>query len=339
MSLKALHTAARRFCWDAEAEAKVLGLPPALAGLAPSLHDPFAVCRAQRARFDYELEHSWRQGLHRPPPAAGDRSIAVRAWLLAAVRDEIERSVPTDFRSADELRTFLGAAGQRARVIGGWTAEQGPDGEWVRHVQPPPWDAAEQAAAATARADYLEYVATVSEADAARAGPMPYRLVLSEAQVRRLRGACLRRWDADPTRGYWFPLKEGDPPADTLIVDAFRCDREFDFQAVRELLRRRGVDRVWESSENWPLEPAVEMATRVCCFGGRETMWSSDGLDWLIYASHEDSVTFAGAWLVPAVKAAWPDWQEARYEPSVERRAAAMEAWRQGRSRPTGHDT
>jgi hypothetical protein len=48
----------------------------------------------------------------------------------------------------------------------------------------------------------------------------------------------------------------------------------------------------------------------------------------------EDSVTFAGTWLVPAVKAAWPGWAEARYEPSVALRAAAMEAWHQGRTRP-----
>jgi hypothetical protein len=43
---------------------------------------------------------------------------------------------------------------------------------------------------------------------------------------------------------------------------------------------------------------------------GLETYWSSRHLDWLIYCSHEDSITFAGAWLVAAIQQAWPTWQQ-----------------------------
>ncbi|MCD6052439.1 MAG: hypothetical protein K0Q55_3857, partial [Verrucomicrobia bacterium] len=31
--------------------------------------------------------------------------------------------------------------------------------------------------------------------------------------------------------------------------------------------------------------------------------------DWIIYASHESSVTIGGEWLLPAIKSAWPNWQ------------------------------
>jgi len=42
-------------------------------------------------------------------------------------------------------------------------------------------------------------------------------------------------------------------------------------------------------------------------YNGAEGYWSSDGLDWIIYASHESSVT-VGGWLLEEVKQAWSDW-------------------------------
>jgi hypothetical protein len=41
--------------------------------------------------------------------------------------------------------------------------------------------------------------------------------------------------------------------------------------------------------------------------------WSSRELDWLIYLSHEESLTFAGRWLVEAIKEALPNWRERLY--------------------------
>lgn len=44
-----------------------------------------------------------------------------------------------------------------------------------------------------------------------------------------------------------------------------------------------------------------------------EAYWTSGTLDWLLYISHEDSVTIAGDWLVAAVKEVWPEWDQHRY--------------------------
>jgi hypothetical protein len=42
-------------------------------------------------------------------------------------------------------------------------------------------------------------------------------------------------------------------------------------------------------------------------YNGAEGYWTSADLDWIIYASHEASVTLGG-WLVGRVKALWPSW-------------------------------
>jgi len=70
---------------------------------------------------------------------------------------------------------------------------------------------------------------------------------------------------------------------------------------------------VWQIDESG-FDPEFEMDPRLCSFVRRgETYWSSGELDWLVYSSHEESITFAGRWLVGAVKAAWPTWSERLY--------------------------
>ena len=34
--------------------------------------------------------------------------------------------------------------------------------------------------------------------------------------------------------------------------------------------------------------------------------WCSEPMDWVIYASHEESITIGGEWLIEAIKRAWP---------------------------------
>jgi hypothetical protein len=36
-------------------------------------------------------------------------------------------------------------------------------------------------------------------------------------------------------------------------------------------------------------------------------------MHWLIYASHERSITLAGTWLIAAVQEIWPRWDEHLY--------------------------
>ncbi len=48
-------------------------------------------------------------------------------------------------------------------------------------------------------------------------------------------------------------------------------------------------------------------------YDGREGYWTSEGMDWLLYASHEGSITVAGDWLLEAVKSIWPAWRKHLY--------------------------
>ena len=314
-SASALHTAARRFCWDGIAERFVADLPEAFAHLAPRVRDPFTSGLAWEEVRRHEAR-LWGELLEYGGTGEYPAHVRERAAMFSAILDEVERAVAGDFRSWDDARTFLLEGGRRARPIGTihvGTSTRGDD---------PHWDSDQRSAAAAARSEYLAYVGRLAPADAvaaALARPMPLQRVLPDAEVKEIREECARRWDADPARGYWHPLRQEAWPSDLLVVDDESFLVHFGAARLHAILREHDVARVWEIGECWRVRPAREMETGVCAFVGVETTWSSRGLDWLVYASHENSVTFAGDWLVGAVKAAWPAWEAAGYEHVIRR--------------------
>ena len=77
--------------------------------------------------------------------------------------------------------------------------------------------------------------------------------------------------------------------------------REFDeavaYERLREVLASRGIASVWELREYGP-EYEQDVGLFEPYYNGAEGYWSSGNLDWIIYASHESSVT-VGGWLLP----------------------------------------
>ena len=80
---------------------------------------------------------------------------------------------------------------------------------------------------------------------------------------------------------------------------------------VRDILLRHGIERLWELRKfQGEDDPEYELSITLLepYYNGTEGYWSSGDLDWLLYASHEDSLTVAG-WLLPELQARWPSWQ------------------------------
>jgi hypothetical protein len=78
-------------------------------------------------------------------------------------------------------------------------------------------------------------------------------------------------------------------------------------QRLQDILTARGIERVWELREFGP-EYEQEVSLIEPRYHGAEGYWSSEGLAWVIYASHENSVTVAG-WLLQEFKKEWPSWE------------------------------
>jgi hypothetical protein len=110
----------------------------------------------------------------------------------------------------------------------------------------------------------------------------------------------------------WWPLKEGPAPPDVVTFHTDWLD-EMKVAAVREVLIGHGVSRIWELREfgEWGCEQSFSVLEPV--YTGEEGYWTSSSSDWLVYASHESSVTLAGEWLVASFRQRFPECDQFSY--------------------------
>lgn len=120
---------------------------------------------------------------------------------------------------------------------------------------------------------------------------LPYQRVLGEAEKARVAERLAKTWGAP--NAYWYPL--GDKTHPSLIAFDLLEVEEAVLQArIMEFLSGRGVNRVLELREYGPsyeLEPCAESFA----YNGAEGFWTTASNDWVVYCSHESSMTVGGA--------------------------------------------
>jgi hypothetical protein len=206
--------------------------------------------------------------------------------ILYAILTDIESLTPDDAASLEEMRNLLIVAGQTA---------------WVFMPRQP--KATEVQAMDEERALFCDYVSTLSPEDLRRVHPLPYRRTLSRTEHERLWTQLQDRWGA--IRGYWYPLTGQALPTDVVAVQADWFYHDVPSEALRGILSEHGVTRIWELRV---FGPECEMDVALLePEDTAEAYWTSPAMDWLLYTSH-DSLTFAGDWLIAAIKRAWPHW-------------------------------
>lgn len=209
-----------------------------------------------------------------------------RYQVLDAIRIDLERLTGSDVGNlADARETF---------ALVGLTAEN----EFTSFDQPEA-----RAAAQEEREAFERYVRNVSPADLREIKALPYARVLSADESEKVWLAVERAWGLR-RRQYWYPLAKTDR-ADVEAYQAPYFQAAMSVDRLRSLLAERGVARVWELRECGPAYERDSAAVEIE-YNGAEGYWTSGALDWIIYASHESSIT-VGGWMLAEVRKAWPD--------------------------------
>lgn len=170
----------------------------------------------------------------------------------------------------------------------------------------------EQAALVEERERTVAAIEDLAASDLSAVEALPYQRTLSGQERLSWSQAAADRW-LDGGADWWLPCSRARsaPGDDTLILraDAFFGDAAL---ALRRVLVAAGESRVIALRE-WGVsrEHAAESLEPVYGDGG-EALFTSGDAGWLLHASHEDMYTLAG-WIVPALKASWPEWQRATW--------------------------
>ena len=229
-------------------------------------------------------------------PPEGQHDIDLRN-VHVYILPEIERTVGTDFAATDSLRAFLIACAQSAPIpapIAGSTPEQD------RMIS-------------DERDRFCAYLASLSLQDLQHVEPLPYRRILQDREAERLWQRLGRRWGV-PRYGFWYPLESVVVPDNTVAFNDAWFVRYVPPMLLRQILARRGIKRIWQlSTEGRQYEMDLALLFPVYRHRQTEAYWTSDKMDWVLYQSHEYSLTVAGAKLLHAIKKAWPEWDKHLY--------------------------
>jgi len=223
-------------------------------------------------------------GYHYTPEAL---STFPRYNVLNAIRVEVERMDPTEFTDLEKTRSLL--------VMAGATA----DDEFTRE----PIGEIDARVMVEERASFSRHVAGLELSHLHAIEPLPYRRVLTVEEAKSTWSRLRARWEIGD--GLWHPLTDCKLP-DVIAFDANAFDEAVALEQLRTTLTELGIQRVWELREYGP-EYEEDVSLFTPRYNGAEGYWTSADLDWIIYASHEASVT-VGGWLVGQVKALWPSW-------------------------------
>ncbi|MFB3429826.1 MAG: hypothetical protein ACFHWZ_15910 [Phycisphaerales bacterium] len=220
-------------------------------------------------------------------PAALD--IFPRYNVLSAIRVEIERFDPDELHGFDETLELMHLA------VGTATDE------FTRR----PINSIAADAMQAERDSLCTYLDSLTHEKLRTVEPLPYRRVLREDETKSAWGRLAARWYIEP--GYWYPLAESSIPS-LLVFNACSFQESVGDGLIQQLLRDHSVSRIWEFREFGPgylMDPDLLSPH----YNGAEGYWSSEQMDWIIYASHESSVT-VGGWVIEEIKRKWPEWKE-----------------------------
>jgi hypothetical protein len=107
---------------------------------------------------------------------------------------------------------------------------------------------------------------------------------------------------------YWYPL-EPTSRADVVAFNASAFHAAVGAEGVRAALGAHGVSRVIETHELAELPTReIDVAHADFVYEFAEGYWCDGQHDWIVYVSHEDSLTIGGRWLIDAITQQWPEW-------------------------------
>jgi len=175
------------------------------------------------------------------------------------------------------------------------------------------------------RQEFIAYIENISPTELARVTPLPFRRVLCGEEAVEIWRRLDERWYISGAgKGFWFPLNTSEREIPGRVI-AFLLEDFLTGHGVERLwqtLMSHAIAHVWELFNIWPPQ-SVEYEMDVSLVDPRcskwERYWTAVPMDWLIYASHEGTITFAGDWLVEAILSGWPGWRESWHQPREEK--------------------
>ncbi|PJZ43813.1 hypothetical protein [Leptospira brenneri] len=138
------------------------------------------------------------------------------------------------------------------------------------------------------RNKFLNYINNLSDSDLINVEPLPHKRRLSEIESLEIRNLLKENWEFNG--GYWYPLS----PLKTKKAYFLNKDNitESDFLKISNFILSNSNHHLYKITEE-QLDYEIDASEfEPNCY---ETMYTDKNTSWLIYGSHEGTLSFAGS--------------------------------------------
>lgn len=221
-------------------------------------------------------------------------NIFPRYNILRAILNEVEKFTPADFSSIEQAKELLILSGQIADDIFTEKISSKIEGNAISEE----------------RDKFCSYIKYLTNEDLLRNTKLFYRRVLKDNEYKLLWSKFAAKWEIKGQ--YYYPLIEFKS-TELLALSLDRFITDFGFEKLKQIFISKNFDKIFEFRE-YGASYEIELSIFEADYTGAEGYWTSEKMDWLIYTSHENSITFGGEWLIEEIKSNWNGWEKYLYE-------------------------
>jgi len=236
---------------------------------------------------------------HNNPYSDNDYNLFPRYNVINTILQGVEILVGQDFTSFERCKQELVEIGKNSHSI--FTVDSNEDlhllGESGRQVKSIGGrnNSIEKNAMSEERKKFIEFVFSMTIENISEVAPLPYRHRLTDKEMLSVRKQLLEHWNFDGD--YWNPLDERSPKETVFLMkDNLTND---DCTKILDYLISNSNKRLYEVTED-RIDYEIEFDSFDIDL--YETIVTDKTFEWVIYGSHEETITFGGIALINFIK-------------------------------------
>lgn len=135
---------------------------------------------------------------------------------------------------------------------------------------------------------------------------------LNKDQAKNVRNRIIDEWDAGES--YCYPLNTSDRDDFICFPQDFFL-KDFGLDQLKKTLGKLGIQNCYRLNE-YPKDNEdykIDL-DNVIAYNGLEKYYCDDSNSWIIYFSHENTVTFGGKKLIQTIKNEWGNWKKVAFK-------------------------
>lgn len=213
-----------------------------------------------------------------------DYNIFPRYHVLEAILQDVETFVGQHFNSIEDCKNELILISKNSQN---------------KLVSPVPNDI-EKNAIQEERGKFAKYIESLTDEDFKVTDKLPYKRKLRNEESNQIRQKLLETWNFGGN--YWHPI--GDKSPNPTIFLMLNCLTELDIEEIIKKIAVNTEKKLYifnEYREDYEIEIdslSIDLSETICF---------DKTYNWVIYCSHEMTITFGGDWLIDFVRKLFVD--------------------------------